>query len=197
MHRVLSICLVLAALVLAVYWPVRHFEFLCFDDPEYVTDKPHVKAGLTWPSIHYALTTGVVGNWHPVTTLSHILDCQIFGVNAGPMHLVNAALHAANAILLFLVLRLMTGAVWRSAIVAALFALHPLRVESVAWISERKDVLSAFFFLLTLLAYAKYGLESKVQSPKSKVPSPKSEVTHPASRIPHRVSRFTFHAPRF
>jgi Flp pilus assembly protein TadD len=197
MHRVLSICLALAALVLAVYWPVRHYEFLCYDDPEYVTDKPHVKAGLTWPGIRYALTTGVVGNWHPVTTLSHILDCQLFGVNAGPMHLVNAAFHAANAILLFLVLRSMTGAIWRSAIVAAFFALHPLRVESVAWISERKDVLSAFFFLLTLLAYAKYGLESKVQSPKSKVPSPKSEVTHPASRIPHRVSRFTFHVPRF
>ena len=104
MRRVLSICLVLAALVLAVYWPVRHYEFLCYDDPEYVTDKPLVKAGLTWPGIRYALTTGVVGNWHPVTTLSHILDCQIFGVNAGPMHLVNAAFHAANAILLFLVL---------------------------------------------------------------------------------------------
>jgi protein O-mannosyl-transferase len=176
MRRVLSVCLVLAAVVLAVYWPVRHYEFLCFDDPEYVTDKPHVKAGLTWPSIRYALTTGVVGNWHPLTTLSHILDCQLFGVNAGPMHLVNAAFHAVNAMLLFLVLRSMTGAIWRSAIVAALFALHPLRVESVAWISERKDVLSAFFFFLTLLAYAKYALESKTQCPKL-------QFTHHASRF--------------
>ena len=210
MRRVSSICFVLAALVLAVYWPVQHYDFLCFDDPEYVTDKPLVKAGLALQSIRYALTTGVVGNWHPVTTLSHILDCQVFGVNPGPMHLVNAAFHAVNALLLFLVLRQMTGALWRSAIVAAFFALHPLRVESVAWISERKDVLSAFFFLLTIWAYVRYvevqSPKSKVQSPRSKVQSREAEgqsrepsacITDHASRITHHVSRFTYHVSRY
>ena len=179
MRRVLTICVVLAALVLAVYWPVQDDGFLCFDDSDYVTDKPQVKAGVTWPGIRYALTAGVVGNWHPVTTLSHILDCQFFGLNAGPMHVVNAALHAANALLLFLVLRLMTGAVWRSAFVAAFFALHPLRVESVAWISERKDVLSAFFFLLTLWAYARSAEGRR-----------KSDNTQHATRNTFHVSRY-------
>jgi hypothetical protein len=210
MRRVSSIGLVLVALVLAVYWPVRHYDFLCYDDPEYLTDKPLVKAGLTWPSIRYALTTSVVGNWHPVTTLSHILDCQVFGVNPGPMHLVNAAFHAVNALLLFLVLRRMTGALWRSAIVAAFFALHPLRVESVAWISERKDVLSAFFFLLTIWAYVRYvevqSPKPKVQSLKSKVQSREAEgqsrepspcITDHTSRITHHASRITYHVSRY
>ena len=191
MRRVSSICLVLAALVLAVYWPVGHYAFIDYDDPAFITGNPQVRAGVTWSSVRYALAQSVVGNWHPVTTLSHILDCQIFGVHPGPMHFVNAAFHAANALLLFLVLRRMTGAIWRSAIVAAFFALHPLRVESVAWISERKDVLSAFFFLLTIWAYVRYvqvqSLESRVQpaatarqrgeSPKSKAQSQRSVVS--------------------
>ena len=191
MRRVSSICLVLAALVLAVYWPVGHFAFIDYDDPAFITGNPQVRVGVTWSSVRYALAQSVVGNWHPVTTLSHILDCQIFGVHPGPMHFVNAAFHAANALLLFLVLRRMTGAIWRSAIVAAFFALHPLRVESVAWISERKDVLSAFFFLLTIWAYVRYvqvqSLESRVQpaatarqrgeSPKSKAQSQRSVVS--------------------
>jgi Flp pilus assembly protein TadD len=189
MRRASSIGLVLAALVLAVYWPVRHYYFLCYDDPEYVTDKPDVKAGLTWPSIRYALTTGVVGNWHPVTTLSHILDCQVFGVNPGPMHLVNAAFHAVNALLLFLVLRRMTGAMWRSAIVAAFFALHPLRIESVAWISERKDVLSGCFFLLTIWAYARYARGGRHMEER--------RMQKVDSRIPHPASRSTFHVSPF
>ncbi len=166
MRRELIICGLLAGITLAMYWPVRNHDFIYFDDPQYVTENTHVTNGLSWQSVRWALSTPVAANWHPVTTLSHVLDCQLFGVNPGAQHLVSVAFHAANAVLLFLVLTRMTGSLWRSVMVAALFALHPLRVESVAWISERKDVLSGFFFMLTLLAYAKY-VESKVSSPKS------------------------------
>src|SRR5208283_5257286 len=147
MCRKAMVCLFLAAVTLAVYWPLHESGFIEFDDPQYVSRNEQVNKGLSLPGFRYAFTTPVVGNWHPVTTLSHILDCQFFGVNPGPQHLVNVAFHIANSCLLFLLLKRMTGAFWRSATVAALFALHPLRVESVAWISERKDVLSAFFFL--------------------------------------------------
>jgi len=156
MRRELIICGLLAGITLAVYWPVRHHDFIYFDDPQYVTENAHVTNGISWQSLRWALTTPVAANWHPMTTLSHILDCQLFGVNPGAQHLVSAAFHAANAVLLFLVLSRMTGALWRSATVAALFALHPVRVEAVAWISERKDVLSGLFFTLTLLAYLRY-----------------------------------------
>ena len=192
MHRMTSIGFVLAALIMAVYWPVGHFGFIDYDDPAFITDNPHVRGGVTWSSVGYALAQTMVGNWHPATTLSHILDCQVFGVDPGAMHLVNAGIHAINALLLFLLLRRMTGAIWRSAIVAALFALHPLRVESVAWISERKDVLSGFFFLLTIWAYVRYV---EVQSPKSKVqsqsPGVGSQGLH--SDLTDHTSRFTFH----
>ncbi len=167
MRREVSIGFLLAALTLTVYWPVRRHDFIHYDDPIFVTENPQVQAGLTWSSVRWALTTPLVGNWHPVTTLSHMLDCQLFGVNPGPQHLVNVGFHVANGVLLFLVLKLLTGAVWRSAAVAALFALHPLHVESVAWISERKDVLSAFFGLLAIGAYAAYAGKSQVSSLKS------------------------------
>jgi protein O-mannosyl-transferase len=130
------------------------------DDPGYVFENPYVRDGLTAKGITRAFTGVTVGNWHPLTMLSLMLDCQLFGgkeENAGWHHLVNLALHAANTLLLFLALRRMTGALWRSALVAALFGLHPLHVESVAWISERKDVLSTLFFMLTLLAYHRYA----------------------------------------
>jgi tetratricopeptide (TPR) repeat protein len=156
-HRRLLICILLAAVTFAVYLPVRNYEFLHYDDDVYVTDNTAVKSGLSWQGIEWAFTTGHGSNWHPLTWLSLMLDCQLFGVKAGPMHVVNVLFHVANTILLFLVLARMTKGVWQSAFIAALFALHPLHVESVAWVAERKDVLSTLFWLLTMLAYARYA----------------------------------------
>ena len=160
---------ILVAVTLALYWPVRGFEFINYDDPEYIIDNWHVQAGLTWDGVQWAFTTGFFGNWLPFTWLSLMLDVTLFGPGAGAAHLVNAVIHAVNGVLVFLLLRRMTGQHWRSAAVAALFALHPLRVESVAWACERRDVLSALFGLLALLSYARYVGQSKVQSPKSKI----------------------------
>ncbi len=148
--------LLLVAVTFAVYLPVRHHGFIDYDDMPYVAGNPQVTAGLTWEGIRWAFTTGHAANWHPVTWLSHMTDCQLFGVNPGAHHLVSVGFHLLNVALLFWVLRLMTGAVWRSLAVAALFALHPLHVESVAWIAERKDVLSTLFGLLTIWAYVVY-----------------------------------------
>jgi protein O-mannosyl-transferase len=147
----------LAAATLAVYAQVGGHAFLNFDDNEYVVANPHVRAGLTAAGIEWALTQVHSATWHPLTSLSHLLDVQLFGVRAGPALLENAALHALNAVLLFVALRRMTGARWPSALVAALFALHPQHVESVAWVSERKDVLSTLFWMLTLLVYGAYA----------------------------------------
>src|SRR6202030_858627 len=123
----------------------------------YVYKNPQVFRGLTSEGIIWAFTQSHAANWHPLTWLSHMLDCQLYGLSPGGHHLTNVLLHSANAILLFLVLRQMTGSLWRSAFVAAVFAIHPLRVESVAWVAERKDVLSAVFFMLTLGAYVHYA----------------------------------------
>ncbi len=132
------------------------YQFVNFDDGGYVYDNPQISGGLTARGIAWVFTHEHVANWHPLTGLSHLLDCQLFGLNAGAHHVTNVLLHAATAVLLFLVLWRMTGGFWPSAMVAALFAVHPLRVESVAWISERKDVLSGLFFVLTLAAYVWY-----------------------------------------
>ena len=155
---------------LFVFWPVTGFEFVNFDDTDFITANPHVQAGMTWDSIKWAfnLHTEVARNWHPITMLTHMLDCQLFGLNAGRHHLVNVLYHTANTLLLFFVLRRMNGALWRSAFVAALFAWHPLHVESVAWMAERKDVLSTFFWLLVMWAYGRYAEEFKVQGSKFK-----------------------------
>ena len=123
-------------------------------DPRYVTKNTHVTDGLTWPDVRWAFQSTEASNWHPLTWLSHMADCQLFGIHPWGHHLTNVLLHAINAVLLFVVLRSMTGAVWRSIFVAALFGLHPLHVESVAWVSERKDVLSTAFLMLVLWAYA-------------------------------------------
>ncbi len=157
------VCLLLALGALGAYWGVMRNDFVNYDDSDYVTANPHVERGLTKANIVWAFTTGHASNWHPLTWLSHMLDCQLFGENPGPPHLVNVGFHVANALLVFLLLRRVTGTQWRSAAVAALFALHPLHVESVAWISERKDVLSTFFFLLTLWAYARYAELDRLQ----------------------------------
>ncbi len=156
----LFIGLVLAFGTLALYWPVTGFPFINFDDNEYVFENPVTRAGLTWHGLVWAFNGIHVGNWHPLSWLSHMLDCQLFGVNAGAHHLVNVLFHIANTLLIFSFLRSATGAEWRSAFVAALFAWHPFHVESVVWIAERKDVLSTFFWLLTLIAYARYAQSS-------------------------------------
>ena len=152
----LLVALGLAAVTLAVYGQVLSHQFINFDDDLYIWGNPMVIDGLTLKGITWAFTTFHSANWHPLTWLSHMLDSQLFGLNAGGHLLVNALIHTANTLLLFLFLKRVTGARWRSAIVAALFALHPLHVESVAWAAERKDTLSTFFGLLCLLAYARY-----------------------------------------
>jgi tetratricopeptide (TPR) repeat protein len=188
------LCLLLALVTLIVFLPVARQGFVNYDDSDYVTENAHVLRGLTWANVVWAFTTGHASNWHPLTWLSHMLDCQLFGSRAGPQHLVSVGFHIANALLLLLLLRRMTGALWRSALVAALFALHPLHVESVAWASERKDVLSGCFFLLTVGAYVRYAevqsLKSKVESLVSGVRSPKSEVRSqkPSGGRPERHS---------
>jgi len=135
---------------------VHSFKFVDFDDGEYVFENPNIQAGITLKSVKWAFTAGYAGNWHPLTWLSHAIDWQLFGDNAGGHHIINLIFHIANTLLLFIVLKQMTGILWPSAFVAALFALHPLHVESVAWVSERKDVLSALFWLLTMWAYLCY-----------------------------------------
>ena len=153
----LLVCLLICAVTLAAFAPVIHHQFVHFDDHIYVLDNPQVRRGLSAESISWAFTATTATNWHPVTWLSHTLDVTLFGVNPGAHHLISLLLHTANALLLFLVLSRSTHALWRSALVAALFALHPLHVESVAWISERKDVLSGLFWWLTMLSYLSYA----------------------------------------
>jgi len=159
----LLICLLLAGATLLPYLQVGHSSFITLDDDQYVTANPMVIAGLTWQGIGQAFTTFHAGNWHPLTWLSLMLDAQLYGVNPGAMHLTNVGFHIANTLLLFLILAWMTGALGRSALVAALFALHPLHVESVAWVAERKDVLSTFFWLATMGAYAWYAYAPSVK----------------------------------
>ncbi len=141
----LWVCLFLVVATLVIYWPVGGYEFINYDDPQYVVDNEPVRSGLTFEGTRWAFTAMHASNWHPMTWLSHMLDVQLYGLNAGGHHLTNVVFHILNSTLLFLLFHRMTGALWRSAMVAALFAVHPLHVESVAWISERKDVLSAFF----------------------------------------------------
>jgi len=149
--------LLLFAAVLASYSSIIHNQFLDYDDNEYITNNAHVKAGLTWANVQWAFSTSEEANWHPLTWLSHELDSELFGLNPVGHHVVNVLLHAVNAVLLFLLLQSATGFRWRSLMVAALFALHPINVESVAWAAERKNVLSMLFFLLALYAYGRYA----------------------------------------
>jgi protein O-mannosyl-transferase len=153
--KVWGICLALAGITLVAFGRALFCQFINFDDPDYVYENRVVSRGLTWNSIRWAFSFHAF-NWHPLTWLSHMLDCQIYELHPAEHHATNLALHLAAVILLFLVLRRMTGALWQSAFAAAVFAVHPLRVESVAWISERKDVLGGFFFVLTVAAYVRY-----------------------------------------
>ena len=152
-----AVCVFLLALVFCVFGQTVRHNFVNYDDDDYVYENPQVTPGLTARGIGWAFSQSRSGNWHPLTWMSHMLDCQLFGLWAGGHHRTNVLLHAATAILLFLVLRRMTGRLWPSALAAAIFAVHPLRVESVAWVTERKDVLSGMFFMLTLWAYACYA----------------------------------------
>ena len=165
LHRrstTVGIYLFLTGLSLAVFSQTIHYNFVNFDDDMYVYNAPAIRAGLTVKGIVAAFTSPHAGNWHPLTTLSHMLDCGLYGLNAAGHHATNVVLHTIAALLLFRVLQQMTGAFWKSAIVAALFAVHPLHVESVAWVSERKDVLSAVFFFLMLDAYVRYARASSI-----------------------------------
>jgi len=150
------ICLFLVIAILLVYRQVRNYSFVNYDDRQYVTQNHYVQAGLTLESIKWSFTAIHASNWHPLTWLSHMLDCQIYGMNPGQHHLTNVLFHILNTLLLFLVFKRMTGKLWQSGFVAALFALHPLHVESVAWVAERKDLLSTFFWMLTLWSYTRY-----------------------------------------
>src|SRR2546422_603071 len=156
-RRTLPIAVLLALATLLAYWPVVQCGYLNLDDDLYVTANPAVWGGLTLAGARWALTATHAGLWHPLTWLSHMLDVQLYGSNPGGHHATNLLLHVANVVLLLLVLVRTTGALWPSAIAAALFALHPLRVESVAWVAGRKDVLSAAFGLCALIAYARFA----------------------------------------
>ncbi len=167
MSRPRLIALLLALGTLVVFLPVGRFGFVNYDDPDYVTENNFVKNGLNWPDLAQAFTTFHASNWHPLTWLSHMLDYKLFGLKASGHHWVSLGFHIVNTLLLFLVILQMTGALWRSALVAALFAWHPLHIQSVAWISERKDVLSACFMLLTLWAYVRHVQKPGIGNPVS------------------------------
>lgn len=155
-------CLLLAVLTLAAYARVKNNSFVNFDDPAYITHNSHVQAGLNWSTVRWALTSFDAANWHPLTWLSHLLDSTLFGMNPACHHLTSLVIHVLNVLLLFFFLMRVTGSTGRSFLVAALFALHPYNVESVAWLSERKNVLCLLFFLLTLCAYAWYAQKPKI-----------------------------------
>jgi len=186
-----GVCIFLAVVIWVVFGQTLRHEFVNYDDELYVYENPVVQKGLTWEGFRWALAYGNIGHWHPLTWLSHMLDCQLYGLQAGGHHLTNLLLHGAAAILLFLVLRQMTGFLWRSAFVAAVFAIHPLRVESVAWVAERKDVLSAFFFMLTLWAYTRYA--QAVTGDKCRVTRTVETARAPGlSRVTCHVSLFYY-----
>lgn len=161
--RVWVTCVLLGIAVLAIYSPVRNYPFINYDDTTYVTSNPQVQSGLSWATIRWSMTTMEATNWHPLTWLSHALDCQLFGMNAGWHHLTSVLIHIGSAVLLFLLLRKVTGAHGRSLLVAGLFGLHPFNVGSVAWIAERKNVLSTLFLFLTLGAYGWYARKPEVK----------------------------------
>jgi protein O-mannosyl-transferase len=169
------LCVLLAVTTLAVFLPVVKHGYVNYDDSDYVTANAHVEGGLSRENVLWAFRSGHASNWHPLTWVSHMLDIQLFGDRPGAQHLVSVGFHIANTLLLFLLLRRMTDARWRSAMVAGLFALHPLHVESVAWVSERKDVLSAFFFLLTLGAYIRYAEWSVARNQSSRAAATDTE----------------------
>jgi tetratricopeptide (TPR) repeat protein len=168
-RQLAAVCVLLFGLVVWTFLPALHNGFVNYDDDVYVTGNAHVQGGLSLAGAAWAFKSLEVSNWHPLTWLSHMADCSLYGLNPEGHHLTSVLLHAINTVLLFLALRRMTGAGWRSLFVAAVFGLHPLRVESVAWVAERKDVLSTLFGLLTLIAYSRYAEQFKIQNSKFKI----------------------------
>ena len=216
-RRTIVMCVALSAVTLAAYWPVTGAGFINFDDQDYVVNNPHVTGGLRWSNVAWAFETGHVANWHPLTWLSHIVDCQLYGLRARGHHVTSLVLHVVNTLLLFGLLRGMwksrvpgleskvsAQVTWRCFFVAALFAVHPLHVESVAWVAERKDVLSGMFFLLTLWAYCRHveirrpkseGRKGKAQGGGGEYPT-EERGEHPTSNIQHPTSNEEPRAPR-
>jgi hypothetical protein len=187
----LVVCLLLAAVTALAFWQVGQHQFINYDDNCYVTDNRHVQSGVTWAGLEWAFghLRSEYTYWHPLTWVSHMVDCQLFGLKPAGHHLANLFFHMLNAVLVFLVFQRMTKAYWRSATLAALFALHPLQVDTVAWVAERKNLLSAAFWLLTMWAYVRYA-EGRMQNAECRIQSPE------ATRTPHG-SRFTFHVSRY
>ena len=177
----------LVLVTVGLYWPAMRCDFVNYDDQEYVTANLHVQGGLNWAGVKWAFLKPVCDNWHPLTVLSHMADCQLFGLKPWGHHLTSVLLHAINTILAFLLLRSLTGATWRSLFVAALFAVHPLRVESVAWVAERKDVLCGCFGLLSLIFYARYA--QKVASGESPYPASDSRPSSPSVKSVPSVAK--------
>ena len=165
-HHLTCLCLALAVITLALYWPMVGHDFINVDDPRFISQNPHVKAGLTRAGIGWAFQSLETENWQPLTWISHMIDCELYGLNAGGHHLTSLLLHVANSVLLLVWLNGLTQSPWRSACVAALFAWHPLHVESVAWACERKDVLSTWFWLLALLSYTRYAQGMRPEAPR-------------------------------
>ena len=182
------IAVLLALVTIALYWPATSHDFVNYDDNFYVTSNVHVQNGLTLESLKWAFFNPVAANWHPLTLLSHMLDCQLFGLKPWGHHLTSVLLHAVNTVLVFLFLRRLTDAIWRSLLVAAVFGLHPLHVESVAWVAERKDVLSTCFGLLALIFYTRYV--QCVTSDTCQVTGPKVIPASVLSRVTHHPSLF-------
>ena len=179
----------LALVTIALYWPATGHDFVNYDDPLYVTDNAHVQAGLTWQGLAWAFgrVHGEGTYWHPLTWVSHMLDCQLYGLKPWGHHLTNVLLHAANAVLVFLVFRRMTGAFWRCAVLAALFAVHPLQVDTVAWVAERKNLLSALFWLLTTWAYVRY-VEGRRKNAECRMQKPEASGLWSGVRSPWSLS---------
>jgi tetratricopeptide (TPR) repeat protein len=190
------IAALVALVTVVLYWPATGYDFVNYDDELHVTTNVQVQKGLTWESIQWALWSPVNCIWHPLTVWSHMLDCQLFRLQPWGHHLTSVLLHAVNTGLVFLLLRGLTGVLWRSVLVAVLFGWHPLHVESVAWVAERKDVLSGFFGLLALMFYARYA-EGQRQRAEGRRQKPATPNTQHASRITHHVSRLAPHACTF
>ena len=170
--RTAALCLLLFVLVAWVFLPSLCNDFVTYDDNMYVTENRAVQGGLTWANLTWAFQTTTAANWHPLTWVSHMADCQLYDLKPKGHHLTSLLLHAANVVLVFLLFHRMTGATWRSLVLAALFGLHPLRVESVTWVAERKDVLSLFFGLLALIFYADYALKAESRRQKAETSEP-------------------------
>ncbi|MFC1813390.1 hypothetical protein ACFL03_11955 [Thermodesulfobacteriota bacterium] len=163
-RQALVVYLLLISVILVSYWQVQFADFSGFDDELYVTKNRHVQAGLTWQGVVWAFTTLYDANWFPLTWVSHMLDCELYALNPAGRHWTSLMFHMANSLLLFYIFRQMSEGVWPSAFVAALFALHPLHVESVVWVSKRKDVLSTFFGFLSIALYLRYVRKRRLVS---------------------------------